>query len=704
MSEMTKSTDNAEAIDWDDAFVRAANKKDYRAMEDALGKGANIDVSNVRGITPLHSAVLSRNLGMVAWLAKRGASPALKTFVGDTALHDAAKLADPGYLRELLQAKSTNVNVVNSLGSSPLMEAAGGRFLDNVKQLVEAGALVNQSSKRGGTSALLIAAGKHDHDTVNFLLSNGANPNDADFYGVTALISAAAVYASLDGGDEGPQIASQKTMAELLRAGADVNLAAKSGNTALAESSRCMNKRGMLLLIDADANPNVRSTAGTGGELTPLMVAAYKNDLELIEKLLDRGASVGYANKKGHNALMMCMMGPLKNEEQQAKACRAIEALFRAGATLDHEVDGQIGLASYAVLTESKELLKLAQEHGGLDQRGEGGATAVFYATSVRKADMLRELSGLGANFDATNEAGQNALHLLAGAPYPAAILQAIQMMLDKNDEKLQSEAEKLRSQMKASAMEFTTMLLNLGAGINARDKEGNTPLHAALAGLADGLADRAYIDFLVGKGADIALRNDLEDSPFVVSIKMGNFDLAETWARSLVGSGRAEMVERAVYDVSWAPPELASQVAAMKKVLDGLKKHGANASYQDDDGQFPLLIAASTNQEDLVNALIEMGVDVNQRNHDGEVAAFHSVKENHPNITSILFDKGCNPDSVRADGESLVSIAYRHQNATAVRQIVECRHKWLAAGGWTAEPGVAAEAQANAAPKKMGM
>jgi ankyrin repeat protein len=99
------------------------------------------------------------------------------------------------------------------------------------------------------------------------------------------------------------------------------------------------------------------------------------------------------------------------------------------------------------------------------------------------------------------------------------------------------------------------------------------------------------------------------------------------------------------------------------------------------------------------VNVLIDMGANVNQKNQEGEVAAFHSVKENHPNITRILFDKGCNPDAVRNDGESLITIAYRHQNSTAVQQIIEYRPKWRATHDEDVD-----SADEPLIPKKMGM
>jgi ankyrin repeat protein len=278
MSQDDNTTQSAK----DEAFIRAVNGKNYSAMQDALDGGANINVQNVRGITPLHAAVMARNMALVDWLAKRGANPCLKNLAGDSALHDAAKIEDVDFLGALLGAKGVDVNVANSLGSTPLMEAASAGRLQNVKALMKHKADPGLKSTQGA-SALLIAAGRQQHEMVSVLLAHGANPNDSNSYGVSALISAAG-----GGGEEAAHEASAKTMKVLIAAGADIDMKARSGNSPLAEAAQYQNRRGMMVLLNLGADPNVHTTAGVNGELTPLMIAAYKHDLELVELLIER--------------------------------------------------------------------------------------------------------------------------------------------------------------------------------------------------------------------------------------------------------------------------------------------------------------------------------------------------------------------------------------------------------------------------------
>lgn len=669
-----------QAEDFDALFVQACNRKDFEAMQAALGKGGNIDFANVQGTTQLQAAVRSHRLDVIKWLMERGANPSMQNLTGDTALHDAAKREDPEALRILLTRRGVGVDVVNTLGSTPLIEAAIARRSACVKLLLKAGANTNHKTKQGA-SPLLISAGKHDEESVVALLDKGAEPNDVDSYGNTPLISAAAVFERYDiHEEEAPaKVASKKVIAALVKAGARVNHASKSGNTALAQASQCLNRPAMVELLDAGADPNVHSTAGVEGEFTPLMAAAFKHDVELINKICSRKAEVNFRNNKGDNALSWAMRGRVDDEKAQEKARFAIEALLKAGARPAEGVSDSsgLGLAHYAVLINSRELLETAKREGGLDHPGPQGMTAVTYALVHRNMDMLRALHELGASFGPVGEAQLTPLHLLARSPYPQQVVTAIAKMRQRDDEKLKADAAKLEAQAKQSALEFTKSLVEMGVDINAPSKKGDTPMHLALESFAFGRLDQSYLDFLLEQGADLTRRNENEESCFVRAVQIGNVELAQAWAQRLMAAGKGVEVETAIYDAAWTAPEHESQVKAMRKVFEALIPMGAMVDYRDEDGQFPLLIAAANNHEDMAGMLLDLGAEVDQVNNEGETAAFHSVKENHANVTKVLFERGANPDAVRNDGESLTTLAFRHQRSTALNQIAEYRPKW---------------------------
>lgn len=64
--------------------------------------------------------------------------------------------------------------------------------------------------------------------------------------------------------------------------------------------------------------------------------------------------------------------------------------------------------------------------------------------------------------------------------------------------------------------------LLGYGASLNARNEQGDTPLHvAARAG------DKEMVRFLLGRGADKTVRNNLKDTPMDTAAQAGRHDLA---------------------------------------------------------------------------------------------------------------------------------------------------------------------------------
>lgn len=658
-------------------FLKAVNRKDFQEMERLLKAGANIDVGNVRGVTPLMASVLSGNVALAEWLIKRGANPAAQNTSGDTPLHEAAKAEDPELLNALLSAKGVGslVNVRNHLGSTPLIEACAARRHWNAKALLKAGAGVNEKTLQG-TSALLTASARHDHETVSLLLGAGANPNDADSYGVTALISAASVMPRFADAED-PYEASPKTMKALLAAKANPNVAANSGNTPLAAAATCMNRKGLMTLLDYGADPNVHSTAGVQGELSPLMVAAAKHDVEVIKRLIAAKANVNFKNNKGQGALFMAMANGAQASDPKAKAAalEAIETLLDAGAKLD---SGRttLGLATYAVLSDNQPLLEKAQSKGLINQQDENGVTALHVAVANRKKDMMIALLNLGADPNVADAKGMTPLHFIASNPQPKMVLQLIAVMKASQDEKKKAEGARLEKELQDAIYEFSSALIDKGANLEAQDKKGDTPLMQALISYAFGNVDRKFVDFLVDKGASIQTRNQNEDSPFAVSIKMGDEALALSWADQLLAKGDAEEVRLAILNCCWTAPEMASQVEAMAKVFKALMEKGAEINAQDADGQTPLIVAAATNQEELTSALLDLGADPNLKNAEGEVPAVHAIANNHPNISKILLERGANPEIRNKDGEDLMAIAYRYQRSAVVTQLVEARQR----------------------------
>ena len=135
--------------------------------------------------------------------------------------------------------------------------------------------------------------------------------------------------------------------------------------------------------------------------------------------------------------------------------------------------------------------------------------------------------------------------------------------------------------------------LLNQGANVNVREKDGQTPLHYA-----------AYLNniniakLLIDSGADVNVQDEDGWAPLRWAVRAENFDLVKL-----------------------------------------LIENGADVNVQDKDGCAPLHSAAFWDSVDIIKLLIENGVDPFIKNKDGKIPLdyckneeMHKLLENYMN------------------------------------------------------------------------
>eukprot|EP00954_Amorphochlora_amoebiformis_P003410 264447-Amorphochlora_amoeboformis.AAC.2 len=112
-----------------------------------LEGGADVNVKNNEGLTPLHLAIVSNRQEVVQLLLNYRANPAFKDAQGDTSLHLAMQKGTPGILQDLCKAKDSDVDVPNHNGVLPLEIAVVKGDLKSVQTLIAAKADPTKTSK-----------------------------------------------------------------------------------------------------------------------------------------------------------------------------------------------------------------------------------------------------------------------------------------------------------------------------------------------------------------------------------------------------------------------------------------------------------------------------------------------------------------------------------------------------------------------------
>jgi len=413
----------------------------------------------------LADAAEQRNRALVKTLLGSGGDVNATQVDGMTALHWAVYNDDAEMAGLLVRARA-NVNATNRYGVAPLFLASTNGNANVVKLLLDAGANAN-ASLAGGETVLMTAARAGNLEAVKALLARGANPNVRERREQTALMWAAA---------EGHA----SVVRALVEAGAEINARLTSGFTPMFFAVREGHIDAARALLDAGVNVNETLQAkkavvdrydpvGKGTGTSPLMMAVENGHFELAIALVAAGADPN-DQRTGFTPLHAISWvrkpdasdggDPPPVGSGRLTSLQFIRALVEKGANVNARLNKGAPRPP-----ESATML------------GTEGATPFLMAADRADVALMRELVKLGADPSLPNADGSTPLMAAAGLGTANPL------------EEAGTEAE---------ALEATKMLLDLGANINAVDKNGDTAMHGAAYGNFP-----AVVQLLADRGAD---------------------------------------------------------------------------------------------------------------------------------------------------------------------------------------------------------
>jgi uncharacterized protein len=398
--------DGTTALSW------AAHWDDLDVADLLIGAGANANMANEYGVTPVWEACNNASAAMVEKVLKAGANPNAMLRAGETSLMRCARTGNPDAVK-LLLVRGADINAKEpTRGQTALMWALEESHPAVAAILIEGGADVHAKSKAGFTP-LSFAARRGDLASARLMLEKGADPNEAAPGGLNALLMAT------DSGREEFAIF-------LLEHGANSNSVDRDGASALHIAMRS----GMSLLhgvardpsyadsldylfrppmtrlvkelLDHGANPNARIAKGSRktparpsdrpklglAGASPFMLAAAAGDVEVMRMLLTKGADPKLTTEDGTTPLMA-----------------AAGVGFSDNMTKDGEARG---------LAASKLLIELGADPNASNK---WGTTPLHGAAYTGANEIVRLLVSKGADLHATDQYGQTPLSIAEGDP-----------------------------------------------------------------------------------------------------------------------------------------------------------------------------------------------------------------------------------------------------------------------------------------------
>lgn len=418
--------------------------------------------------------------------------------------------------------------------------------------------------------------------------------------------------------------------------------AAVAADLSLVDAARQGDTEAVHSLLNDGADVNLSAGDGT----TALAWAAHRNDLEMAEALLASGADVNHANVYGATAL----------HEAAANADAPLVALLlEAGANPDATLlSGEtpvMGATNRGRVEAVSSLLSGGANPNASESKY--GQTALMWAAAEKYPAVTKVLIGHGADVSAPSNSGFTALMFAAQQGDVESGRALLAAGADPNELMPGSEVTPLLIASAGRHEEFVAQLLDNGADSDAVDERGYTSLHHA----AWIRASVGIVELLLAHGADPNVKLQQEQR------EEGQIDV----------DLRQNTYTDTAINLQGATPFLlaceVSSIGAMRALLDA----GADPLIGTAQNTTPLVLAAGggtdfarprspEEQEDALEAvqlLLDLGIDVNTAGEFGWTALHAASFQGLNDVIELLVSNGAELDTMDQFGQTPLSISY---------------------------------------------
>jgi ankyrin repeat protein len=344
---------------------------------------------------------------------------------------------------------------------------------------------------------------------------------------------------------------------------------------------------------------------GTGGE-TPLQQAATRGQIVVAKYLLDHGADVdktaaiGGGDSGGSPLYLAAAYGHKV----------MVELLLSRGAHVN-EGFSPLNVAVSKGFAGVVDVL-LANKADVNAWSGNNGGKVLHTAVLGGNTNLIRLLIDHGADVNATDSYSNTPLHL-AAAQNPSQ-----------------------------NKLETARILQSAKAPLEARNKDGNTPLHDAA-----GFGNSEIVSLLLRSGATVDATNNQDSTPLFLAANAGRVE-----ATRVLLAAKADPNHLSRHYTSPVPPVYpAIWNGPFNEILKMLLDSGANPEGVPLPQYGPLRYAIDKHNLDAVRLLLEHGANPNRL----DIATFPLkqalIDEKNKPMVPLLLEKGADPNALDSNG-----------------------------------------------------
>jgi ankyrin repeat protein len=651
----TRSPNGAAPLHW--AVREGASGEGLEILRLLIEALSNIDAVEEHHVTPLMLSLDEPDrLPATNLLIAAGADVNIPDFHGNTPLIVAAFAGNREALRVLLKAGAT-VDKQNTAGMTALIAAAGAGHIDVVQILLRAGASKALSDSNGNVA-------------LNWAVSNSHNEVAAVLADGPAIAEAKREFEVFRAAAEGDSKRLNK-----LATSADANRRAIDGATPLMLAAVASHPECVRRLLALGANPDA---AASDEHVTPLMVAAATQTGDTVRVLLAAHATTAAADAHGRTALAYAIAR--HNDE-------ALDALLAAAGSPLIKDDGNPSPLQLACMSQNWSAARKLIAAGVPDPSGCGvilaaiegsverlrvalssrpktsgalefGISAQHIAAARGAQDLIEALATAGADLNVIDREGNTPIAVAAQkGHWPAVLLLAeygadiscdVPGIFGNSESVLHLAAE-------SADANIVEAVIAAGAYVDRRDSRDETPLHRAASRF-----NVAAVQALLKAGADVNAADSTHDTPLTraCAAATNSGGDATSTALLLIHAG-ADVNQASSFGCT---PFLYAAMAENLPLLKLLDENGATLNVADLTQQTPLFAAAEKGNEPIVDYLISRHVDLNVVEHDGmfgdRTPLLAAINGKHEAVALALMRAGADASFVKADGRPLLYFA----------------------------------------------
>lgn len=349
--------------------------------------------------------------------------------------------------------------------------------------------------------------------------------------------------------------------------------------------------------------------------------------------VLAHGSSgLGFFDLSDAKAQAQTLQAQAQERETQAAVDQALEAAEEAQAQAEAE---RLEAEQQAQAAEAARQQALADARAA--EAEQQALDKIFVAAREGTADELAAALGevADADLNVTDESGQTPLMIAAGSNEPLTVRFLVNLGADVNAQTAQGWTA-LMYAAQDNTLEMVETLVELGADVSLTNAEGNSASDVA---------------------ADDAIRSYLDQQSQPAQAPQVDSEAAST-PTNPEASAELTSDERRLFELARD-----GSVVEIIDLLDRLSPEtfGANPELlakTNEDGMTPLMIAASSNEPNVVLTLGAQGQNYNQKTADGWTALMYAAQNSRLDNIEALMTWNLNVLTENNDGDTVFDVA----------------------------------------------